>query len=109
MKSSNVRSVKIEELGGEAMKKVKIVAIGRVQGVGFRFMTKMVADQIGIFGSVRNQSDGSVYIEANGDPAKIDKFIEKIKQSPTPSGKVDVLEVTEDPSLPERVKFSINN
>lgn len=86
-----------------------MTAIGRVQGVGFRFMTKMIADQIGIFGIVRNQSDGSVYIEANGDSLKIDKFIEKIKKSPSPSAKVNKLEVTEDSSLPERVKFSITN
>ncbi|WP_085560578.1 acylphosphatase [Carnobacterium iners] len=91
------------------MKKVKMTATGRVQGVGFRFMTKMVADEIGIFGSVKNQTDGSVYIEANGDPVKIDKFIEKIKKSPSPSGKVDHLQIIEDSSLPERIKFSITN
>ncbi len=72
-------------------------------------MTKTVADQIGVFGSVRNQSDGSVYIEANGEPNKIDSFIEEIEKSPSPSGQVDHLEITEDPSLPERIKFSITN
>ena len=109
IKLSHTHSINTEESGGKTMKKVKMTATGRVQGVGFRFMTKMVADQIGVSGSVRNQSDGSVYIEANGDPAKIDKFIEKIKHSPSTSGKVEHLEVTEDSSLPEKVKFSITN
>lgn len=109
-KSSSIPNTKkVKSIGGLVMKKVRMTAVGRVQGVGFRFMTKMVADQIGVFGSVKNQADGSVYIEANGDPIKIDKFIEKIKKSPSPSGKVDHLEITEDSSLPERIKFSITN
>lgn len=108
-KSSNLKSKKIELAGGKTMKKVKMTVTGHVQGVGFRFMTKMVADQIGVFGSVRNQSDGSVYIEANGDPAKIEAFIDKIRQSPSPSGEVERLDITEDSSLPEKIKFSITN
>lgn len=32
------------------MRTIKMNASGRVQGVGFRYMTKMVADQIGIGG-----------------------------------------------------------
>jgi acylphosphatase len=109
-KSSPIPNTKkVKSRGGLVMKKVRMTAVGRVQGVGFRFMTKMVADQIGVFGSVKNQADGSVYIEANGDSIKIDKFIEKIKKSPSPSGKVNHLEITEDSSLPERIKFSITN
>lgn len=30
------------------MRKVKMNVQGRVQGVGFRYMTKMVADQLGV-------------------------------------------------------------
>lgn len=105
----NSKPKNLNTIGGKKMKKVKIIAKGRVQGVGFRFMTKMVADQIGIFGSVRNQPDGTVYIEANGEPDKINLFIEEIRKSPSPSGKVDHLEVTKDSSLPERIKFSITN
>ena len=44
------------------MKKIKMTVNGRVQGVGFRYMTKVVADLIGITGIVRNEDDGSVYI-----------------------------------------------
>ncbi|ALV22956.1 putative nucleoside phosphatase [Carnobacterium antarcticum] len=91
------------------MKKVTLTVTGRVQGVGFRYMTKMVADQIGVFGLVRNEMDGSVYIEANGEPQKIDAFIEEIRKSPTPSGNVEHLEITEDSSLPVKDKFSVSN
>lgn len=104
------RTVIEETQGGETtMKKVTLIVTGRVQGVGFRYMTKMVADQIGIFGLVRNEMDGSVYIEANGDPQKVDAFIEEIRKSPTPSGKVEHLVITENPSLPVKDKFSVSN
>lgn len=91
------------------MKTIRMKVKGRVQGVGFRYMTKMVADQIGIFGIVQNETDGSVYIEANGDSDKIDLFIAKIKQSPTPSGRVDDLQLEEDASIKIRNKFSVTN
>ncbi|MCO6017324.1 acylphosphatase [Carnobacterium divergens] len=91
------------------MKTIRMKVKGRVQGVGFRYMTKMVADQIGVFGIVQNETDGSVYIEANGDSDKIDLFIAKIKQSPTPSGRVDDLQLEEDASIKIRNKFSVTN
>ena len=53
------------------MNKIKMNVQGRVQGVGFRYMTKIVADQLGITGTVKNEDDGSVTIEAAGDNQKI--------------------------------------
>lgn len=41
---------------------VHIIVSGRVQGVGFRWMTKMVAAKLHITGTVANQMDGSVEI-----------------------------------------------
>ena len=95
--------------GGISMKKVSIHVFGLVQGVGFRYSTKLVADQIGVYGIVRNESDGSVYIEANGEPDKVDQFIEKIRNSPSPSGNVDSITIEELSSIPTRDKFTISN
>lgn len=95
--------------GGISMKKVSIRVVGLVQGVGFRYSTKLVADQIGVYGIVRNETDGSVYIEANGEPEKIDQFIENIRNSPSPSGNVDSLTIEELSSIPIREKFTISN
>lgn len=39
-----------------------IVVTGRVQGVGFRYFTKILADRLGVTGVVWNASDGSVRI-----------------------------------------------
>ncbi|KRL01365.1 acylphosphatase [Liquorilactobacillus capillatus] len=79
------------------MQAVKMRVYGRVQGVGFRYCTKIVADQLKISGIVSNQDDGSVYIEAQGESTILEKFINNIKASPTPSGKVEKLIVTKIP------------
>ncbi|MDU4624099.1 MAG: acylphosphatase, partial [Enterococcus gallinarum] len=70
------------------MKKIRIQVQGRVQGVGFRYTTKLLADRMGIQGSVKNESDGSVTIEAIGEEKQVDAFVEAVKDSPSPSGKV---------------------
>lgn len=69
-------------------KSVKINAYGRVQGVGFRYSTIKVAQQFEISGWVKNAWDGSVEIQATGSPQNLNKFIQVIKESPTPYGKV---------------------
>ncbi|WP_369669451.1 acylphosphatase [Enterococcus faecium] len=89
------------------MRKVKMNVQGRVQGVGFRYMTKMVADQLGVTGTVKNEDDGSVTIEAIGNDDIIQKFIEEVKKSPSPSGRVQYVDVQEDPTIEERKKFDV--
>ena len=61
------------------MKKIRIQVQGRVQGVGFRYTTKLLADRMGIQGSVKNESDGSVTIEAIGEEKQVDAFVEAVK------------------------------
>lgn len=46
---------------------ISILISGKVQGVFFRASAKEKADELGISGFVRNQPDGCVYIEAEGD------------------------------------------
>lgn len=72
---------------------VKIKVFGLVQGVGFRYCTKILADRLKISGIVRNLSDGSVYIEAQGADSAVQKFISAVKASPTPSGRVEKIVV----------------
>ncbi|HMI01588.1 MAG TPA: acylphosphatase [Pedobacter sp.] len=66
------------------MKKVhvNITLTGKVQGVTFRETTKYVADQSGIRGFVRNEKDGSVYIEAEAEQWELDSFIEWCNEGP---------------------------
>ena len=53
----------------------KIQIFGKVQGVFFRATTKTQADNLGLNGWVKNESDGSVLIEVQGSEEKINTFI----------------------------------
>ena len=44
------------------MKHINIKVTGKVQGVGFRETTKIIANQMMVNGFVRNEKDGSVYM-----------------------------------------------
>lgn len=77
------------------MKTIKLEVYGLVQGVGFRFMTKKLADELGVKGIVMNRNDGSVYIEAQADPMTLQQFISQVKLSPSPNGRVDDVHIAE--------------
>ena len=64
------------------MKHINITIRGKVQGVFFRASTKAVADQLGVKGLVRNEKDGSVYIEAEGDAFSLESFLEWCHEGP---------------------------
>lgn len=72
---------------------VNIRITGKVQGVGFRETTKYVADQSGIKGFIRNEADGSVYSEAEGEQWELDSFVEWCNEGPD-RAKVEGCEVT---------------
>jgi len=59
-----------------------IIVKGKVQGVGYRFITKAVADQLGVKGFVRNEPNGDVFIAAEGDKVSLDMFLEWCKDGP---------------------------
>lgn len=61
---------------------VTINVYGKVQGVGFRFYTNRKANELDICGFVQNMADGSVYIEAEGDPVKLEQFVAWCHEGP---------------------------
>ncbi|RLG16203.1 acylphosphatase [Nanoarchaeota archaeon] len=68
----------------------RIRIYGRVQGVGFRFSTKLVAKRLGIKGWVRNLPDGSVEVLAEGD--KMEEFLKFLRRGP-PLARVDDVKI----------------
>lgn len=64
------------------MKHYKIRVEGRVQGVWFRQSTLEKAKELGLAGVVRNQPDGSVDIEAEGDEANLQKLLDWCEEGP---------------------------
>ncbi len=78
------------------MRKVKMIASGLVQGVGFRWSVQYLAMEIGdIYGRVWNNDDGTVSILAQSEnPEKLSKFIHEIRKGPSRMAKVTYLDVT---------------
>ena len=58
-----------------------IIFYGRVQGVGFRYRAEHAAASYGVTGWVRNLSDGSVEMEAEGTEQSIDNMIIAVGRS----------------------------
>lgn len=75
-------------------KHVKIKITGLVQGVFFRASTKEKADSLGLTGLVRNEPDGSVYAEAEGEDNDLTIFIEWCHRGPA-HARVEKCEVQE--------------
>lgn len=57
----------------------KIIFIGHVQGVGFRYTVYDIANRLGLVGYVRNLVDGSVETVIKGEKLKIDYLIKYMK------------------------------
>lgn len=76
------------------MKHYRIKITGKVQGVFFRKYTAEEAVRAGVNGIVRNERDGSVYIEAEGEEDKLDAFVEWCWKG-SPSSKVENVGIKE--------------
>ncbi|TSA34417.1 MAG: acylphosphatase [Porphyromonadaceae bacterium] len=62
--------------------RAKIKVIGRVQGVGYRYSTLLMAKNLKLTGYVKNLPDESVYIEAQGSPDSVGNLVEWCKTGP---------------------------
>ena len=86
-------------------KALMIIVSGNVQGVGFRYSALKKANELGIKGYIRNKSDGTVYIEIEGEPETLDFFIVWCKNGPSWAQVNDVY--YEDIPLSSFVNFEI--
>ncbi len=64
-------------------KRLTVKIYGFVQGMFFRYRAKVEAEKQWIKGFARNEDDGSVYIEAEGDEGKLKDFLEWCRIGPT--------------------------
>lgn len=78
------------------VKHLNIRIFGRVQGVLFRASTQREAQKFGINGFIRNETDGSVYVEAQGEDADLEKFVKWCQHGPV-MAKVVRIETEETP------------
>jgi len=76
-------------------KHVSINVRGKVQGVFFRASTKEKAEELNLNGFVRNEPDGSVYIEVEGRDKDLKTFIDWCREGPG-LARVDYCDITEN-------------
>ena len=65
------------------MQRATIFVSGQVQGVGFRWWTRVRARELGLVGFARNLSDGRVEICAQGALDAIERLRELIEEDPS--------------------------
>lgn len=65
------------------IKHLDIKISGLVQGVFFRASAKEQAENLGLRGFARNEEDGAVYIEAEGEEDNLEKFTAWCKKGPS--------------------------
>src|SRR5688500_4687643 len=64
------------------MATLHLQVVGKVQGVGFRWFTRVAARKLQLSGWVTNRRDGTVEIAAAGRPEKLDEFRRLLQQGP---------------------------
>jgi len=84
----------------------RFVVRGRVQGVGFRWFVEREAHILGIAGWVRNNSDSSVEVLAQGTRDQLSGLRSRLQQGPR-AARVDDVQESEAKAVPGLTTFRI--
>jgi acylphosphatase len=68
-------------MAASGVRRLKLCFVGEVQGVGFRWTTRNIANKLDLTGWVRNEWDGSVSMELQGTDDQIAKFFGTLQHS----------------------------
>lgn len=99
-----VERVQLPDFPGSAPVRYRIVFSGRVQHVGFRYETSLLAKKLGLTGFCENLENGDVLAEMQGLRSKIEfyiRFMESLKRI-----RIDHAEVTEIPLISGETEFT---
>lgn len=77
------------------MKAHQIRIKGKVQGVYFRASAKQQAQLLGVRGYVKNETDGSVLLEVEGDDDAVNEMVNWCKHGPA-LARVNDLEIKQE-------------
>lgn len=83
-----------------------VTVTGRVQGVSFRYHTDRQANRLGLTGWVRNAHDGSVQLQAQGEPGQVDALLRWLETGPD-HARVDDVQIRELDPDPDEHEFRI--
>lgn len=81
--------------------------LGHVQGVNFRYYTRLIAKEMGLRGWVRNRSDGTVEVVAEGTRQQLDKLLQFLHTGPA-AAKVSQVQTDWLSATGEFADFQIN-
>jgi acylphosphatase len=84
----------------------RAIVSGRVQGVGFRYSAVREARGLGILGTISNLPDGGVAVSAEGDPQRLQRFLDWLRKGP-PGAHVSGVEVSWAPPTRLYSRFDI--
>ena len=70
--------------------RLTLTVLGDVQGVGFRFFVRKVASNLSVAGWVRNETDGTVSIVAEGPVGDLNKLLDSVRKGPAAADVDDV-------------------
>jgi acylphosphatase len=79
---------------------------GRVQGVGFRWFVRETARRLDLAGWVRNRTDGTVEVAAEGDAESIHRLRRALEKGPSGAAVASVDDVA-DSAAPLDRPFTI--
>ena len=65
---------------------------GIVQGVAYRYNTRLQAEKLGVKGIVKNEADGSVYAEIEGAEDALQAMISWCREGP-PAARVEEVQI----------------
>ena len=88
------------------MKRYNMIFKGRVQGVGFRYKSYLLANELGLTGDVNNLYDGDVELNIQGDREKIDLSLEKLAKDRFI--RIDDIEIKEKELINDEEKFKLS-
>jgi acylphosphatase len=83
-----------------------IVVSGRVQGAGYRYFARDLAEDLGLTGWVRNAPGRSVEIEVQGKDEDVEDFCQKLREGP-PLARVTDIQISELSALLKESGFDI--
>lgn len=87
-------------------KSIRAIVFGRVQGVYFRYYTRLEARRLHLTGWVANRVDGTVEVVAEGSENALEQFITFLHQG-SPEAEVDGVQVIWQDATTEFSEFGV--
>jgi len=81
---------------------LRVMVHGRVQGVGFRYYTRLEAERLGLTGWVRNLADGTVEVQICGGREALSTMCAWLRHGPVTANVRDIAISEGEPVAGER-------